>query len=89
MPAIASVTPVSVGMTIIHFGRSSIFIAWSDYDPSDNENPRGNPGGSSRVLRGGSFSFDTSSLRGSYRDGFVPGFVYDRNGFRVAWPGGQ
>ena len=46
--------------------------------------PQGPDGGSSRVVRGGSWGNDDAGLRGADRDGNEPGFGYFYLGFRVA-----
>ncbi len=47
-------------------------------------NPQGPGGGSSRVVRGGSWFVDVAYLRGAYRFWYEPGFRLFDYGFRVA-----
>jgi formylglycine-generating enzyme required for sulfatase activity len=55
------------------------------YASSPSTNPPGPSSGSSRVLRGGSWSNFTDCLRSSYRSGYYPpGFTSSLFGFRVA-----
>jgi formylglycine-generating enzyme required for sulfatase activity len=54
------------------------------YASSPSTNPPGPSSGSSRVLRGGSWAFDSSHLRSSDRTLFTPGLTFVYNGFRVA-----
>jgi formylglycine-generating enzyme required for sulfatase activity len=57
---------------------------YSDYASSPSTNPPGPATGTARVLRGGSWSFDTRFLRSSIRGANPPGVSYDYVGFRVA-----
>ncbi|MFM7133529.1 MAG: formylglycine-generating enzyme family protein, partial [Planctomycetota bacterium] len=54
------------------------------YASSPSTNPPGPATGSLRVLRGGSWDFDTSGLRSSFRVDGTPGVTYVSVGFRVA-----
>jgi formylglycine-generating enzyme required for sulfatase activity len=58
----------------------------SYYASSPAQNPPGPSSGSSRVARGGSwsFSFSTDHLRASYRSGTTPSLTYDDVGCRAA-----
>jgi formylglycine-generating enzyme required for sulfatase activity len=58
---------------------SSTYYAWS---PSTN--PPGPAGGSVRVLRGGSWQYDSSYLRSSDRFSISFGVITANLGFRVA-----
>ncbi len=60
---------------------------WYDgsyYSVSPSTNPLGPVSGSLRVLRGGSWNYDTSYVRLSFRGYLTPGYTYDHIGFRVA-----
>jgi len=50
--------------------------------PDSLDNPRGPTSGSSKLLRGGSWSLNTGVLRCAYRDVNGPGNSYDSIGFR-------
>ena len=54
------------------------------YASSPLTNPTGPATGTSRVLRGGSWSFDALSVRSSYRASGTPGYTTSGLGFRVA-----
>ncbi len=57
---------------------------YGDYSTAAQTNPTGPPSGSSRVVRGGSWNFDASSVRSSSRYYFTPSGPYYYVGFRVA-----
>lgn len=54
------------------------------YASSPSTDPRGPSSGSGRVLRGGSWNFDTGYVRAAFRYDFVPGSRYGILGFRLA-----
>jgi formylglycine-generating enzyme required for sulfatase activity len=54
------------------------------YSSSPSTNPPGPATGTDRVLRGGSWNFDTVSVRSSNRGDVTPGGTIDSIGFRVA-----
>ena len=54
------------------------------YSAGAQTNPTGPGSGSSRVLRGGSWSDNTSDVRSSNRYDLTPDFTYYYLGFRVA-----
>ncbi|MFZ9880411.1 MAG: formylglycine-generating enzyme family protein, partial [Phycisphaerales bacterium] len=56
----------------------------SYYASSPSSNPTGPASGTSRVLRGGSWPFDTYDVRSSLRFGATPGVTMYDIGFRVA-----
>jgi formylglycine-generating enzyme required for sulfatase activity len=56
----------------------------SYYQSSPSANPPGPSTGSSRVLRGGSWDFDSGYCRSSDRGNYSPGVVYHVVGFRAA-----
>jgi formylglycine-generating enzyme required for sulfatase activity len=56
----------------------------SYYASSPSTNPPGPATGSARVVRGGSWGNDASSLRSSNRNGIAPGGTGNGLGFRVA-----
>ena len=49
------------------------------------EDPTGPETGEARVLRGGSFGYDASSLRGAFRRYAHPELRFASYGFRVVW----
>ncbi|UCF19389.1 MAG: SUMF1/EgtB/PvdO family nonheme iron enzyme [Gemmatimonadota bacterium] len=55
------------------------------YEAADSVDPRGTETGAYRVLRGGSFDYDVSYLRASFRAGSFPEFTIGSSGFRVVW----
>jgi formylglycine-generating enzyme required for sulfatase activity len=62
---------------------------WDDsdyYDHSPSLNPTGPSTGPSRVLRGGSWSFNSRYVRSADRDFDPPDRRYDDYGFRCASP---
>jgi eukaryotic-like serine/threonine-protein kinase len=56
------------------------------YSQSPAENPTGPETGTKRVLRGGSWNFDSPGLRTTYRFSKDPAFVYSDTGFRCVQP---
>ncbi len=56
------------------------------YKQSPASNPSGPDTGTRRVLRGGSWNFDTPGLRTTYRLSKAPDFVYADTGFRCVLP---
>ena len=65
---------------------------WYDekyYEKSPVKNPRGALSGSSRVIRGGSWSSTAGGVRASFRNGIVPGNRGNDLGFRLVLPAGQ
>jgi formylglycine-generating enzyme required for sulfatase activity len=54
------------------------------YASSPSQNPPGPASGTNRVLRGGSWYFNSYYLRASHRDGGTPGGAYDSVGYRAA-----
>ncbi|MDR0894031.1 MAG: formylglycine-generating enzyme family protein [Prevotellaceae bacterium] len=56
------------------------------YPDTPQTNPKGPSGGSTRVIRGGSWDFDARSCRVSSRDYDAPGDRIDDVGFRLALP---
>lgn len=62
---------------------------WYDedyYERSPRENPRGPESGEYRVLRGGSWYFNSGNVRSSYRGYGDPDSRNDLSGFRCALP---
>jgi formylglycine-generating enzyme required for sulfatase activity len=60
---------------------------WEDetyYSSSPYENPQGPSTGDTKVLRGGSFYSDASTIRVAFRIDYVPNHAIDRLGFRCA-----
>ena len=57
---------------------------FGSYEAELQTDPEGPPGGSSRVLRGGSWFGDARYLRSAYRYRYDPGFRYAFIGLRVA-----
>jgi len=57
---------------------------YGDYTSSAQTNPTGPATGTSRVLRGGSWNYDTVYVRSSYRGSNAPGSTSHTIGFRVA-----
>ena len=62
---------------------------WDRYDSdyyagSPAENPLGPAGGSYRVLRGGDWSYDASSMRAANRNYYSPDYANGNLGFRCA-----
>jgi formylglycine-generating enzyme required for sulfatase activity len=60
---------------------------WYDgtyYYLSPSTNPLGPVSGTNRVLRGGSWYYDTLGVRSSYREGYSPAVTFNFFGFRVA-----
>jgi formylglycine-generating enzyme required for sulfatase activity len=64
------------------------WFAENYYSLSPVDNPTGPSSGTSKVLRGGSFSFlvTTEVLRASRREGYKPSMASSRTGFRCALP---
>lgn len=59
---------------------------WYDsgyYEHSPYADPRGAQSGTARVLRGGSWDYDSDLARCAYRNGYSPDFVFGYYGFRV------
>ena len=60
---------------------------WSDdYNSEPQTDPTGPSSGSSRVLRGGSWSYYASRCRVSYRFNYIPGYWFSSFGMRLALP---
>ena len=60
------------------------WFSYTYYASSPSTNPPGPASGEYRVLRGGSWNFDTGYLRSSYRLDTTPGLSFNYCGFRVA-----
>ncbi len=58
-------------------------FGWGYYQQSPTNDSQGPARGSSRVLRGGSWDFNTRNSRSAYRLRFVAGFRYFNFGFRL------
>ena len=65
------------------------WYAFEYYDGSPTDNPPGPSTGSSRVVRGGSWSSNAGYCRSAYRIGSTPGSRGSRLGFRLAFSAGQ
>ncbi|MET0515317.1 MAG: SUMF1/EgtB/PvdO family nonheme iron enzyme [Nitrospiraceae bacterium] len=58
---------------------------WYDsYAKSPQRNPTGPSSGTSRVIRGGSWTNKPGNVRSVKREGLTPTARYDNNGFRCA-----
>jgi formylglycine-generating enzyme required for sulfatase activity len=57
---------------------------YDDYPSGDVTDPKGPSSGRSRVLRGGFWNDDAGSARSAFRSSDVPGFRWNRTGFRPA-----
>jgi formylglycine-generating enzyme required for sulfatase activity len=55
---------------------------WGGYSKGAAKNPKGPGEGTMRVLRGGSFDYDSRNLRAAYRNRFEPGGRVNYVGFR-------
>jgi formylglycine-generating enzyme required for sulfatase activity len=62
----------------------SDWYSGSYYASSPAQNPPGPASGTDRVWRGGSWYYDASSFRASYRGNFPPGMTFDLIGCRAA-----
>ena len=59
---------------------------YGDYSSSSVSNPKGAASGASRVLRGGSWSYDAQGVRSAYRFNYAPDFRNFDYGFRLVLP---
>ncbi|MFZ4428355.1 MAG: SUMF1/EgtB/PvdO family nonheme iron enzyme, partial [Saprospiraceae bacterium] len=58
---------------------------YGDYQEEPKDNPVGPSGGTDRVLRGGSWSFNAEHCRSAIRNYDTPDFRYDSIGFRLVF----
>ena len=58
---------------------------YAGYDPAENNNPVGPGNGSSRVIRGGGWSYGAEYCRSAGRGTYDPGYRDDDDGFRLVF----